>query len=115
MGERIKVTLFDDIDPTKDATTSVQFEYGGNRYRIDLNDEHVAQFDAAMDHWIRHSTKLARNGKPVTKKAPVVGLSASEKKDRNAAIREWAAKKKLAVSDRGIIPAAVVEAYDKAH
>lgn len=109
MAERVRVELVDDIDGTSTATTQVHFEYGGRKYRIDLTDQHVSEMDAAMDKWIRHAREIGRNGKAVTKAKP------ASPKARNAEIRAWAAKKKLDVKPVGIIPKAVVEAYDAAH
>jgi hypothetical protein len=114
MGERISIKLYDDIDNTKDATTQVHFEYGGKRYRIDLCDENVALFDAAMQPYVRAARELAKNGKPVTRRKKAEP-SAREKRERNAEIRAWAIKKRYEVSDRGIIPAAIIEAYEAAH
>lgn len=110
MGERVKVTLFDDIDPTKDATTQVHFEYGGTRYRIDLCDENVARFDAAMETWISHARKLGKNGKPAPKAAPKLAAVTTSQE-----IRAWAAENGVEVAANGKIPKRVVEAYEAAH
>ena len=110
MAERVRVELVDDIDGHSIATTQVFFTHKGQKYRLDLTDQHVADFDEAMARWTKAATKLGSNGKPVRK----VSARKAPKQD-NAAIREWAAKKKIELSPRGKIPQAVVDRYVAEH
>jgi hypothetical protein len=42
-------------------------------------------------------------------------MAGRSSREQNQAVREWAAKNGYEVSERGRIPASVVEAFDKAH
>ena len=53
--------------------------------------------------------------RPGNNRAQPSGGSTSADREQNQAIREWARKRGLKVSDRGRIPADIVEQYHKAH
>lgn len=101
-----QIILIDDLDGTE-ADATVSFSFRGVNYEIDLSDEHIAQFEKDLEGWIakarRVSGRAARgSGRPV-------------RQGETSKIRAWAKKHDLKVSDRGRIPAEIIEDYRKAH
>jgi hypothetical protein len=95
----------DDLDGSKAAGT-VAFSYDGVEYEIDLSKTNTKAFASAVAPYV----SAARPVKAVRKRAP----RKSAKLDL-AVVREWAAANEHAVSTRGRIPSAVLEAYEAAH
>ena len=89
--------LIDDIDGSE-ATESIAFSVAGQHFEIDLNDEHAAQFHAAIEPYI----EAARSSKQT---------AASEA----PAIRAWAKENNIKVNARGRLNAEVVDAYNAAN
>ena len=98
------VTLTDDIDGGK-ADRTVAFTVNGVRYEIDLNKKNVNAFDKALAPYIANARK-AKSARSRT--APA---AKSSRRDL-AAIREWARADGRTVSDRGRIPAEIIDAYE---
>ena len=105
MARREITQYFDDLDnsPLKDNEVNIiRFSIDGNNYVIDLSEDNAAEFRAAP-------TQQKSSGSRQS------GPSAAAKRERSRAIREWARANDHDVSDRGKIPASVIEAYDKAN
>lgn len=109
MAKRTITTLVDDIDGSE-ATTSFTFAFEGTNYEIDLNDANAEKFSEALKPWVGAARKATKTG---TSSGGTSRKSAGRKD--LAAIRKWAKDNGHEVSDRGRIPANVVEAYDAAH
>jgi hypothetical protein len=79
----------------------------GTDFEIDLSAKNAAEFGKQLAHYIEHARKAGR-------------LSASRpgrtvaNRQRSGDIRAWAKEHGLAVSERGRIPASVVEQYQAA-
>ncbi|MDO5512319.1 Lsr2 family protein [Corynebacterium sp.] len=116
MSRREITQFFDDLDnsPLKDTEVNViRFSVDGEHYVIDLSEDNAEAFRAALEPWI-----AAAQPAPAQQKSGggrQSGPSAAAKRERSRAIREWARANKLDVSERGKIPASVIEAYDKAN
>ena len=101
-------TLVDDIDKTSPAET-IHFSVSGKDYAIDLNEEHAeelrslqSQYEEKMKHFIRVARPMGRSG-----------VRKPNKPSYDAAtIRIWANENGFEVSDRGRIPADILEAYE---
>lgn len=115
MAQQVNVRLLDDLALWRsddkeelDATQTVEFALDGKRYRIDLNDENATVLRETLDPYIQAaSEKMGRVSKPRSRTV------ASRQRSRE--IRDWAEEQGYEVSDRGRIPAAVVEEYDRTH
>jgi hypothetical protein len=122
MAQRTTVTLVDDLDHGNAAQT-VEFGVDGATYEIDLSDGNAAKLRDALADYITHARRLGRRGRAsraATRPASSAASSrpsvrASVDREQNQAIREWARRQGLTVSDRGRISAEVTEAYHKAH
>ncbi len=114
MAQKVSVQLVDDVDGSE-AESTVEFSLDGVNYAIDLSAENAAELRESLASYTAHARRTGgrkrRGGKARTgKSAPNTA-----DRERNQAIREWARKRGLKVSDRGRIPADIVEQYHKAH
>ncbi|CAH0190092.1 MULTISPECIES: Lsr2 family protein [unclassified Microbacterium] len=113
MARRIVHQLVDDIDGTVLGVgegETVHFSLNSTAYEIDLTTENADEFRKALEPYIagarRASAAGARSGSARKRSAA---------SPETAAIREWANENGHQVSERGRIPATVIEAYRAAH
>jgi hypothetical protein len=85
----------------------VRFGLGGGAYEIDLSKKNARAFRKQFAPFIEHARKAGRG----PRRRP--GRIASSR-ERSGGIRAWAKDQGIAVSDRGRIPASVVEQYEAA-
>jgi hypothetical protein len=106
MAQKITVALEDDLTGGP-AEETVRFAFEGTEYEIDLNAKNAAALRKQLAAYIEHARKAGR--------APVrrAGRTAASRQ-RSGDIRAWAKEHGLAVSERGRIPASVVEQYHAA-
>jgi hypothetical protein len=110
MAQKVTVLLVDDLDGgTADETVS--FSLDGVSYEIDLSAKNATSLRDAMAHYVGQARRV---GGRAGSRGSARGRR-SGRDNRTAEIREWARKNGHKVNERGRIPAAVVEAYDKAH
>lgn len=108
MAQKFQVRYIDDIDGTDlgDKANSISFAFEGREYSIDLSDENAQELRAAMAPYIEAGHRVTggrtKSARKATAKTPGGGTKA---------IREWARVNGYDVSDRGRIPADVMEAY----
>ena len=114
MARRIVHQLVDDIDGSVlevGEGETVHFSLNGASYEIDLNAAHVEELRKAFEPYISAGRRAGSSGS--------TRASAPRKRPaRNpevAAIRAWANGNGYTLSERGRIPAPVVEAYNAAH
>jgi hypothetical protein len=106
MAQKITVALEDDLDGGP-ADETVRFGLGGSEYEIDLSKKNATAFRRQLAPFIDHARKAGRG----PRRRPGRGASSRE---RSGDIRAWAKDRGIAVSDRGRIPASVVEQYEAA-
>lgn len=115
MARRIVHQLVDDIDGSVlDAGEgeTVRFSLNGASYEIDLNDAHVAELRAALEPYISAGR---RAGSAASASRSTTPRKRASRNPEVAAIRAWANDNGYTLSERGRIPAPVVEAYNAAH
>jgi hypothetical protein len=111
MAKTTTVHITDDLDGSKDAT-EFTFSFNGVDYVIDLSKKNAAAMEKALKPYLDAATKVSgRSGTTSRKKASKAGRSRNDV----AKVREWAREQGLEVSDRGRVPAAIVEQYEAAH
>jgi hypothetical protein len=103
--------ITDDLDGSKDAT-EVAFSFDGVDYTIDLSKKNAAAMAKAFKPYLEAATKVSGRS---TRSRRTGNARASVPRKDLAAVREWARGQGIDVSDRGRIPAAVIEQYDAAH
>ena len=101
------VEVVDDLDGSP-ADQTVRFAFNGASYDIDLNRAHFEEFAEAIQPYIKAGRKVGSTRRRGNAGNPNQRLE-------TAKIRAWAQGEGLDVSDRGRIPAPIVEAYRKAH
>ena len=118
MAQKVVVSLVDDLDESE-ADETVEFGIDGATYEIDLSDSNAAKLRDVLADYVAHSRRLSgrRRSSSRASAAPARkgGGRASVDREQNQAIREWARKQGMTVSERGRIPSEVSEAYHKAH
>ena len=106
MATKITVVLEDDLDggPAKET---VRFGLGGVQYEIDLSKKHARAFRKHLAPYVEH----ARKAGPGQWRRPA---RTAASRQRSVNIRAWAKARGLLVSDRGRIPASIVDQYQAA-
>lgn len=113
MATRHIAQLTDDLDGTvleEGEGKQITFSIDGRAYEIDLSDSNANKLYKALAPFVdaARSTGSAANGR-------VSRGSARAKSDLDlGAVREWARTNGHTVSDRGRVPATIVDAYKAA-
>jgi hypothetical protein len=111
MAQKVTVSLVDDLSGAQ-ADETVEFGLDGKNYVIDLSTTNAEKLRTALADFV---AAARRPGGGRRKAAGAVATRPSAvDREQNQAIREWARKKGMEVSDRGRIPADVLEAYHQA-
>jgi len=103
MAQQVTVALVDDLDGSPAAET-VRFGLGGAGYEIDLSAENARAFRTQLAPFTAHARRAGQGP---------AGRAARTAAGRRRAgeIRAWAEDRGIAVSERGRIPASVLEQY----
>lgn len=104
MATRTIVALEDDLDGGP-ADQTLQFRLGSAEYEIDLNARNASRFRDQMAPFIDHARKASR----VQRRPRPASV-----RQHSADIRAWARQHGIPVSDRGRIPASLIEQYEAA-
>ena len=115
MAQKVTVALIDDMDGSE-ASETLEFALDGVTYQIDLSPNNASKLRDGLASFVASARRsggrqrLAAAGRPAgaAGKAP---RPAAADREQNQAIREWARKQGMKVSDRGRIPAEVLDAY----
>ena len=105
LAQRVTVVLEDDLEGGP-ADETVRFGFGGADYEIDLSKKNATALRKQLAPFIEHARKAGR--------AQPRRSGRTTASQRSGDIRAWAKEHGLAVSERGRIPASVVEQYDAA-
>ncbi|MFE5407806.1 Lsr2 family protein [Microbacterium sp. NPDC056569] len=117
MARRIVHQLVDDIDGTLleagDGET-VLFSLDGVAYEIDLTDENAAALRGALERYTKAARTVA-SGRTTSNTASTGRKRRRSGQQDYSGVREWAKQNGYQVSERGRVPASVLEAYEAAH
>jgi hypothetical protein len=115
MARRIVHQLVDDLDGSVleiGEGETVLFSLDGVAYEIDLTEENAAALRDSLAPYIAAARSVSRT-------SSASGGSGRPRRRTGqrdySAIREWAKENGHTVSERGRVPASVLEAYDAAH
>jgi nucleoid-associated protein Lsr2 len=115
MAQKVQVLLVDDLDGGE-ASETVSFAIDGNNYEIDLSGKNADELRDAFAKYVGSARKAGRSTSSSSGRSSSRRSSAgstSMDRDQAAAIRSWAKGKGLKVSDRGRIPATIIEQYNQ--
>lgn len=108
MAQKVTVSLVDDLTGSE-ADETVEFGLDGKYYEIDLSSDNAERLRKVLVDFV---AAARRPGQARRKTAGTAAVhSPAVDREQNQAIREWARKKGREVSDRGRIPADVLQAY----
>lgn len=110
MARKVAVELLDDIDGSE-AEETLKFGLDGAHYEIDVNATHDDQLRRALAKFILSARRIGRGDAVAGGPRRTSGAAAGSDRAQNQAIRQWARRKKIELSDRGRILASVVEQY----
>jgi len=106
MAKKVSVALEDDLDGGP-ADETVRFGVGGAEYEIDLSKKNASAFRKELTPFIEHARRAGKGqGRRPTRSA--------SSRQRSGDIRAWARSQGIAVSERGRIPASVLQQYETA-
>ena len=106
MAQRVTVELEDDLDGGP-ADETLRFGLDGKEYEIDLRKTNASKFRRQIAPYLDHARKAGRG----QRRRPA---RTTPGRERSGDIRAWAKGQGIAVSERGRIPASVVEQYEAA-
>ncbi|UQX88931.1 Lsr2 family protein [Jatrophihabitans telluris] len=115
MAQKIQVLLVDDLDGGT-ATETVSFSLDGMSYEIDLSESNASVLRDALAPYVGHARRAGRaSGRTAATTRPARGGVVRADREQTQAIREWARANGHKVSERGRIPASIVDAYNSSH
>jgi hypothetical protein len=106
MAQKVTVVLEDDLAGGP-AGRTVRFAFEGTDCEIDLNAKNAAAFHKQLAPYLEHARRAGRA-------QPRRGGRTAANRQRSGDIRAWAKQHGLVVSERGRIPAGVLERYHAA-
>lgn len=111
MAQIREVKLVDDLDG-KEADETVEFGFDGKSYAIDLSADNAGRLREVFADYVAAARRVAgyraATATATVRRAPV-------DREQNQAVRVWARKRGLTVSNRGRIRADVLDAYHREH
>ncbi|MET7759534.1 Lsr2 family protein [Streptomyces sp. NPDC005389] len=106
-----RLILVDDLDEESiKGVERIDFMWRGVEYEIDLNPEHLAEYDEALAPLL----KVARVKQGAGRKGRKTAKPKSETAAETKKMRDWAKANGHDVPDRGPVPQKVREAYARA-
>ncbi|MDD7967388.1 histone-like nucleoid-structuring protein Lsr2 [Actinomycetospora lemnae] len=122
MAQKVVVSLVDDLDQSE-ADETVEFGIDGATYEIDLSEANASALRDKLADYVAHARRSGGRRRSSStgssssggRRGGGGGGRAAVDREQNQAIREWARKQGMTVSERGRIPSEVSEAYHKAH
>ncbi|MGR0220454.1 histone-like nucleoid-structuring protein Lsr2 [Agromyces sp. ZXT2-6] len=105
MAKRVVETLVDDLDGS-DADRTIAFSIDGEGYAIDLSSANADKFDAAVAPFVRAARRTSSGRASGGTRRRAAGGAGDTKE-----AREWLRSNGHQVSDRGRIPAPLLELY----
>ena len=110
MAQKVTVSLIDDLDGDR-ADETVEFGIDGKNYEIDLSGENAEKLRDALASYVAAARRPGGRRRASGPANTAASRRPSVDREQNQAIRDWARKRGMKVSDRGRIPADVLDAY----
>lgn len=119
MARKIVHQLVDDLDGTVldvESGETVLFSLDGVAYEIDLSQDNASEMRTSLTRYVDAARRVSSGRGRSTSSAD----SESRRRRRSGQqdygpIRAWAKENGHKVSERGRVPASVIDAYDAAH
>jgi hypothetical protein len=111
MAQKVKVTVVCDLphDGEVEGQETVQFSFDGTSYEIDVCSKHAKELREKVGQYADHARRPTVGG--VRRRRARTGPG----RERSGEIRAWAKQRGHKVSERGRIPATIIQEYEAAH
>ncbi|MDG4860730.1 Lsr2 family protein [Streptomyces sp. T-3] len=110
MAQKVQVLLVDDLDGGE-ADETVTFALDGKTFEIDLTTANAEKLRGLLDPYLKGGRRTGGRASGGRGKA----RAATGGSENTAQIRAWAKENGHEVNDRGRVPQAIREAYEKAN
>ena len=109
MAQEVLVTLTDDLDGSN-ADETIMFALDGATYEIDLNAKNAAALRKALDKYV--AAARSANRSPGARRSRTTTRRSARGPDTDPkAVRAWAHEHGIEISNRGRIPADILDQY----
>lgn len=108
MAQRVEVRITSDLSGDEGAATHL-FGIDGNTYEIDLTEKEAAKLRTFLTTYVEKGRKVRQGGRATARRSGSNGTGPNPRD-----VRAWAKAQKIAVPERGRIPGAVIEQFEKA-
>jgi hypothetical protein len=113
MAQKTIVQLFDDLDgSSSDSVETVEFGLDGVTYEIDLNEDNASKLRGELADYVAAARRTGGRVKRGLASAAAHTNGSGRNREQTQAIREWAKANNWEISDRGRIPADIIEAFE---
>jgi len=111
MVQKTVVTMVCDLphDDEVGGNETVSFAVDGTGYEIDVCAAHAKELHDIFGGYISHARRASAVGRPRRKTRSGPG------RERSSEIRQWARERGDKVSERGRIPASIIQEYEASH
>jgi hypothetical protein len=112
MVQKTVVTVVCDLphDGEVEGNETVSFSVDGTAYEIDVCSAHAKEVHDVFGGYMEHARRAVGGARRRTGKA-----RSGPGRERSSEIRQWARERGDKVSERGRIPASIIQAYDASH
>jgi Lsr2 len=117
MAQKTIVTLVDDLTGEEaENISTVEFALDGVTYELDLTDENSTKLHDALSPYAKAGRKIGGRHRSGPRPGRAIRSTGRTGYDRETlkSIREWAKRNGYKVSDRGRLPAEVLQAWETA-
>jgi hypothetical protein len=115
MAQKTIVTLVDDLTGEEaENISTVEFALDGVTYELDLTDENSTKLHDALSQYAKAGRKIGGRRRSTARAVKSTGRAAGYSRETRKSVREWAKKNGYNVSDRGRLPAEVLQAWETA-
>lgn len=114
MAKRTTVYLVDDLSgDTGDDITTVEFGLDGADYQIDLTAPNAQALRSVFEPYVTHARRVGGRAKRSLRRTNQTAPAMTRQQAKE--VRHWAKRNGFTLSDRGRIPAEVLDAFHADH
>lgn len=111
MARKVRVHLLDDIDGSP-ADETVTFALDGITYHIDVTSARAQQLRASLEQFVGSARKLGRGHSVMATRLHRPAARPRGDRAQNQAVRDWAKRNGVELSNRGRIPRSILDQYE---
>ena len=116
MAQKTVVTVVCDLphDGEIEGNETVSFAFDGASYEIDVCSAHAKELQDTFGPYAEHGRRISAAGAGARRRGRARTRSGPGR-ERSSEIRAWARQHGHKVSERGRIPASIIQEYEAAH